>query len=166
MITIYEQPNEIDSILENQEIHDELSTIFRTISMLRIYHDYEPETPQLEHLSIYKTAVYHLEGQSIHTGDWDAMHFWIAEREGLVSYNEPSTKQVYISCEIFGFKISPGITIVRLDTLTGFSIRHLETLQEQGYTVMGPEYEWLTVDNPQEYNGLTGVGMRTSKLHR
>lgn len=159
-------PNEqrINELLGNESIKNELlqtrhiATFARRTQLkadLETSGEVFKETPDFKFIAEFQTALYDHAKKTVHLDAWNISHSEVARKRDLLTRDEWGHQVAetgnYTGADIFVLREAKDIKIMIIDSLFGFSIEELSVIRKLGYSVLGPNWNWLIVE-PKEKN--------------
>jgi len=148
----------IDQLLNVNRVKDELKDTIDKSNNARASFSFGinnalKNPPDFNNISEFKIVIYDITTGKTYEGNWSDFHLNVAMKS-MVRQNI----EFYMSCSSFRLKQAPDINILSIDSYRGFEFlkEDLINLQNQGYQVMGPGFNWLVLD-PIAPNGYIEV---------
>lgn len=103
--------------------------------------------PDLRFVAEFQTALYAPEKKAVYVDSWNTPHSFIVERENLQVKDQSGSraqKPCYISADMFVLREAIDVKVMMVNTLFGFSAKDLVVIKNLGYSVLSPNWNWLS----------------------
>ncbi len=152
---------EIDKLLKQDFVASEFrATQYKAVNsrVPELRESFLKDPPRFRFISEFRSLVYNKEKKIIAEGVWSDSHGKVAMDNDLTVRDAHGVRYpgYFISGDVFILRALPQIKVLIIDTLFGFYAETLRDLQEKGYVVMNPRFQWL-VSDPSDKNGYLEI---------